>query len=385
MNSGLIRQCNLVSPGIHLEGATIEVAEGRIRALHPEGADLPDIPILADACNQTVLPGFIDIHTHGALSRDVCDGKPDALETIGRAKIREGVTTFLPTTLTVSEECLQETATLAADYMRSPTFAKAPGLHIEGPFINPNCAGAQNPEYVRPPSVQEIDRIRKVAPISIISIAPEMDGGSEFIAAMKVRGITVSIAHTAATHHQVRAAADHGATHLTHFCNQMTPMHHREIGVVGAGLLADDLMIEVICDKVHLCPDMIALVFKVKSMNQMMLVTDSIAASWMPDSSYDLGGLNVVVTNGEARLPSGALAGSTLRYHQAVKNVAEITGIELEHLSRATGFNQSRSLGWEGVGELKVGAAADIVVLDEQFNPTAVFVDGVDKLPESSG
>lgn len=382
---GLLIHADLHTPGRHLADACLEIRSGRIHAIHEGGASQPDLPVLFDAKHQRTLPGFVDIHTHGALGRDLCDGEPGALNVISRAKIREGVTTFLPTTLTVSPEALREVVAMAVPYMQAPSFAKAPCLHVEGPFINCNCVGAQNPQFVRPPDAVELKTLHDIAPVGVVSMAPETEGGLAFIEEMKALGVVTSIAHTAATYAQFLAARAAGATHLTHFCNQMTPLHHREVGIVGAGLLDDAVNIEIICDRIHLCDEMIALAFKHRSVDQMMLITDSMAASWMPDGPYELAEMKVQVKNGEARLESGALAGSTLRYHEALRNVHEITRIPLEELTKASGYNQAKSIGLEGIGEIAPGAAADIVVVGDDFVPVAVFVDGQDKLPAALG
>lgn len=380
---GLIINADFYAPGRHLPEATLEIRSGRIQEIHPMASASVDLPVLWDAAGQRTLPGFVDIHTHGALGRDFCDGRPDALLAIGRAKIREGVTTFLPTTLTLGPEELRSAVALGVPYMKAPQFAKAPRLHIEGPFINRECVGAQNPEFVRAPDVEELRALHALAPVGVVSMAPETEGGMAFIEQMAGMGVVTSIAHTAATYEQFAQARRAGARHLTHFCNQMTPLHHREIGIVGAGFLDDEVLIEIICDRIHLCPEMIALTFKHRSMDQMMLITDSMAASWMEDGPYELAGMQVHVQGGEARLASGSLAGSTLRYHEAVANVHAITGVPLESLTKATGYNQARSLGLEGVGELGPGSAADIVVVDDRFQPVAVFVDGVEKLAQA--
>ena len=380
---GLIIHADLHQPNQHCPDATLEIQDGRVAAIHEAGAATPSLRVFFDAQHQLTFPGFVDIHTHGASGRDVCDGSPGALEAIGRAKIREGVTTFLPTTLTIPRDELQKVAGLAAPYMANPTFAKAPALHIEGPFINRNCAGAQNPAHVRPPDSEEVRELHKITPVGLVSMAPETNGGIAFIEEMTALGIVTSLAHSAATYADFQAARQAGAKHLTHFCNQMTGLHHREIGLVGAALLDDDVLIEAICDKIHLCPEMISLTFKHLSINQMMLVTDSMAASWMNEGSYDLAGLEVHVKDGAARLTSGALAGSTLRYNHAARNVHRITNIPWLDLTKACGYNQARSLGLEG-GSLTQGSPADIVIVNDECEPVAVFVDGVDKLPEAS-
>ena len=172
-----------------------------------------------------------------------------------------------------------------------------------------------------------------------------------------------------------------GLDRLTHFCNQMTVLHHREIGLVGAGLMEDGVAIEMICDKIHLCPDMIRLAFKSKPIEKILLITDAMEATGLPDGDYQLGGLAVKVSDGAARLASnGALAGSTLQFNTAFKNVAEVTGLPLTELVKATSWNQALDLGLKRLGKLEAGFVADIAVLDDQFKVAAVFVDGVRRI-----
>ena len=290
------------------------------------------------------------------------------------------MTTFLPTTLTLGAERLEEVMRGVAEYRADMTHAKTPFVHVEGPFINPKCAGAQNPAYVRDPDVAEIDKLRAIAPVGIVSLAVEQHGGPAFVAAMRERGITCSLAHTAATHADFIAAKAAGLKHLTHFCNQMSPLHHREIGCVGAGLMDDDILIEMICDKIHLCPDMLRLVWKLKPVRQLMIITDSMSASWLPDGTYDLGGLTVLVKDRQARLENGALAGSTALYFEEFKNVLDETGLPPSTVIHATSWNQARSLGLEQVGKIETGFIADLALLDpETCRPEQVWVDGVKK------
>lgn len=375
----LIVNADLISPGKRVIGGAIEIVGRHIAAVYGPEDSLPSVDDVFDARGRMVMPGFIDIHTHGANGVDVCDGGEHSVRELARVKLWEGVTTILPTTLTIGEEALRATVAAAGAYMRDPLYAKAPALHIEGPFINPNCVGAQNPAFVRPPSIDEIDRLRELAPIGVVSVAPEMAGGVDFVRALRDRGIVASAAHTAATYAQFLEAKAAGLTHLTHLCNQMSPLHHREIGMVGAALLDDEVMLEIICDGIHLCPEMIALVFKHKSADRMMLITDSMAASWLPEGPFELGGMQVTVAEGAARLASGVLAGSTLRYYKALQNVYEITGVPLTELVKTTSWNQAQSLGLEKLGKIEGGFIADLVLLNERFEPEAVFVDGQER------
>ena len=372
----LLTNARIISPGQDRMGGAILVEDGRIEGVYDVESAPMDVDELDDLEGLTLVPGFIDVHTHGANGFDVCDGNAKSIDEMAKAKLGEGVTAFLPTTLTLSHDELVGALEHVARYRAHETGARAPAVHIEGPFINPNCAGAQNPAYVRNPDAEEIRALHQIVPVGIVSVAVEMDGGIDFVAEMHAMGIRTSLAHTAATHAQFVAAKEAGLTNLTHFCNQQTGLHHREIGVVGSGLIDDEIMIELICDTVHLCPDMLRLVFKLKPMNQLMLITDSMAASWLPDGPSEIGGLEVQVTNGEARLGNGALAGSTLRFDAGLRHVHRLTNLPLSELIAATSWNQAQMLGWSGFGKLEAGFHADIAVLDEELNVQRAMVGG---------
>lgn len=378
----LITNARLISPGLDQVGAAIELDGATIKAIYQEGQPLPKSDLLFDAENRMVMPGFIDIHTHGASGFDFCDGTLEAVEAITKARLMEGVTTLLPTTLTLPLDQLKRAATAVASYARHPRFCKTPGLHLEGPFISPKQLGGQNPDFVRPPDMDEVRMLHDIMPVSIVSLAIEVEGALEMIRELSKMGIISSAAHSGATCAQFQAAKSAGLRHLTHFCNQMSPMHHREIGLVGAGFLDGDVLLELICDKIHLCPDMLALIFKIKSLDQLTLITDSAVAAWMGDGNFKTGGLDIYVKDGIARLVSNqALAGSTLRMHQGLKNVHEISGLPLSRLVRTTSWNQAQSLGLKGLGKIEPGYRADLVVLNDAFIPVEVFVDGQPRLP----
>lgn len=209
-----------------------------------------------------------------------------------------------------------------------------------------------------------------------MTVAPEVEGALQFISDMREMGIVTSAGHSGATYAEFLAAKAAGLTHLTHFFNQMSPLHHREIGLVGAGFADNDIKIELICDKLHVKPDIIKIVFNTKPVDQIILITDSLLASGLPDGKYVMGGLEMFVKNREARLASGALMGSTLPYQFGLRNVHEITGMPLKELVKATSWNQAQSLGLQGVGKIEKGYKANIVLLDKQFNVMGTMVKG---------
>ncbi len=372
----LIKNARIISPGIDLAGGSVLIEDKHIIAVYKEEASV-DADLIVDAQGRMLLPGFVDIHSHGAGGCDTCDCKVESLRTIADCKMKEGVTSWLPTTLTLGTNTLLDVARTVKEYSDSPNGAKTPGIHLEGPYINPKQCGAQNPAFVRPADMEEVMMIDEIFPVLLITMAPEMPGALDFIAEASTKGITCSAGHSAATHVDFIKAKAAGLKHLTHFCNQMSPVHHREIGLVGSGLQDSEIKIELICDKIHLCSDMLKLTYGTKGKDQLIMVTDSLACSWMPDGPGDLGGLPIIVKDGVARLESGNLAGSTLHFGQGLRNVYETTGLPLSELVYSTAYNQAQSLGLHDLGKIAPGFVADIVILDDEFKVVQTYIDGV--------
>lgn len=376
MKPSRIANVRLVTPGRDPFPGWLDLSrDGRI-AQRGEGEGSRASAGDFDGGGLLALPGFIDIHSHGAAGCDLSHATEEAVRTIAEAKLREGVTTWLPTTWTETPEALVAMARAAAAYHRRPDFARADFLHVEGPYLNTSQPGAQNPAHMRLPDVEEMLALHAIHPVRLVSVAPELPGALDFIRAMAAHGIVTSAAHTAATIGEYRAGREAGLTHLTHYCNQMSPLHHRSVGVVGAALLDDEVMIEAICDTVHLSPDMIAILFKHRSTDRIMLITDSMAASHLGDGDYAMGSTTIAVRGGIARIPAGNLAGSTLLFHEGLRHVRDITGLPLSELAKTTAPNQARSLGLKDRGNLAPGEWADVVLLDEAFSVRAVFVGG---------
>jgi len=373
----LIKNAHIISPDIDLNEASVLFQDHLINAVVKRGETLPEAEQIIDAGGKILVPGFIDIHFHGRSGFDFCDGTREALDTIAKDKLKDGVTSFLGTTLTLPEQQLAEALKIAAEYMNQPPVgAKIAGIHLEGPFFNANCVGAQNPDYLLPPDIELVKRLNKICPVKKVSYSIELEGAMKFTRQLAEMGIMPSCAHSAASYEEFLQARKNGLKHMTHFCNVMTPLHHLKFGLVGGGMLHDDIYVEMICDLIHLSPEMIQLLFKVKGCDKIILITDAMRAAGMPDGKYDLGGMMATVKDGCARLPSGAVAGSTLLYFQGLRNVHKITGLPLKELIKTTSWNQAKSLNLGKLGKIEAGFIADLVLLNSDFSPAKVFVNG---------
>ena len=375
----LIRHCRIVSPGIDIPEGFLILRDDKIEEVgHGNVSGNFDQVISAE--NLIAAPGFIDIHSHGRSGCDFCDITPEAFAAIGRDKRQDGVTGFLATSLSVSMDDLREFCRQAEHYKRNVTDGAALlGVHLEGPFINPPCAGAQNPEFLKNPDIAVADELNAISPVKKVSFSPELPGGLEFTKALAARGIMPSGAHSNADYECFEAHRAAGMKHLTHFCNVMTPVHHLRFGMVGGGLMDEDVYVEIICDGVHLCDPMIRLIAKMKGPERIMLITDAMRASAMPDGDYSLGGLPVLVKDGKAVLKeNGRVAGSTLRYFQGFQRFVRLTGMPLSEAVRVTSWNQAESLNIPLRGKLEPGFFADIVLLDPLLNPVRTLVGGQD-------
>ncbi|MGJ8695555.1 MAG: N-acetylglucosamine-6-phosphate deacetylase [Verrucomicrobiaceae bacterium] len=374
----LFQHAHLISPGLEIPNGFLLVDDGLITALG-EMADAPASSDTTDLAGQLLAPGFIDIHSHGADGADVCDASPESLQHIAEKKLQEGVTTWLPTTLTQPAERLVQIVGTIRDWAPSAPLS-IPGIHLEGPFINREQAGAQNPAFTRYPDPLELRQLHAIFPALILSLAPELPGALELIREARALGITPSAAHTKATYETLCDAIGFGLSHLTHYGNAMTPLHHREPGIIGGGLLEDSLMLELIVDRIHLCDDMIRLILKTVPLERLMLITDSVAASWRKDGTFQLGGLDVIIKDSAARLADGSLAGSTLKFNEGLRNLSAISDLPLAQLIGTTAANQARSLGLRDRGTLTLGNRADLVVLNQNFEVQQTYLSGQSRL-----
>lgn len=340
-------------------GARVHAIEGEARDPASNGDDI-------------VLPGFIDLHVHGGGGRDVMEGG-DALATIARTHARHGTTSLLATTMTAPKREIEAALVGVQQSIaeRALGGARVLGAHLEGPYINPGKLGAQ-PNFARDGLITEIAGFDTLAPIKVLTLAPEVQGHMELIGQLVGRGIRVQLGHTLGSYEDGVEALKHGAISFTHLFNAMSGLHHREPGMVGAALAHAEFA-ELIPDLLHVHPG--AIKAALRAIPKLYCVTDSTAAAGMPDGKYKLGRHTVTKCLGGVRLPDGTLAGSTLTLDKALRNLVGL-GLDLDDAARRLSTYQAELLGLEDRGQIKVGGHADIVVFDRNLKLKAVFVEG---------
>ena len=336
-----------------------------------------------DAKGHYVSPGFIDIHTHGAMGHDIMDGDLEGIREISESFASRGVTGFLPTTMTMDRDHIKRaletiekaalgTAKKAPD--RAPG-AKVLGCHLEGPFISPQNAGAQNPSFIQKPDFELMEDFKGL--IKVVTIAPEREGAEAFIKKCVDNNIVVSIGHSRGTYEDAIYAIRIGARSMSHTFNAMTALNHREPGIVGAALDSDEVSCELIADNIHIHPAVQRILLKTKGIERVILVTDSMRASGMGKGVYDLGGQMVIVENDSARLESGTLAGSILTMDRALRNFKKNTGISIAEAVKTVTENPAKLLKMQDfIGSIGIGKSSDLVIHDEDFTILYTFVNG---------
>lgn len=314
-----------------------------------------------------LVPGFIDLHIHGANGYDVMDGTEEALAGISLALTAEGVTGYLATTMTAEDELIDSVLETIASMPPNPDGAAILGVHLEGPFIAKDKVGAQRKEAVRDPDLTLLQRWQKCArgAIKVVTLAPELPNALALIKSLRDMHIKASIGHTNATYAQTCEAIAAGCTQATHLFNAMSGLHQREPGAVGALLLSDAVVAELIVDGHHLHPAVVEMALRMKSKERLMLVTDAMRAKCLGDGEYDLGGQTVSVHENRATLANGALAGSVLTMPQAIKNMVQFSHCTLAEAVTMASENPARVMGMEArKGSISIGKDADLVVMN---------------------
>lgn len=343
----------------------------------PNFSDDASIQLL-DAQEQNLLPGFIDLHVHGAMGHEVMDASPSGLEAMACFYASHGVTSFLATTWTADRPSIMKALELVEEMQgRINGGSTLLGVHLEGPYLNPARCGAQDINLIRRAAKEEALEILDTGVIRLLALAPEFDENLWLIDECVKRGITVSAAHTTANYAQMQKAAEHGITQLTHSFNAMEGLGHRELGTIGAAMSLSQISCELIADNIHVHPAAQKILVDVKTPAGVILVTDAIRAAGLPEGDHMLDERSVHIENGAVRLSNGTLAGSVLTMERALKNVCAATGRSLAEMWVTSSLNAARAIGISSrKGSLEVGKDADLVLLDESFRVQLTVVQG---------
>jgi len=385
MSTILLHAARALTPTTELPNAGILIRDGVIEAIGPRpDMTLPSGATEISAAGQIAIPGFIDVHIHGAGGHDVMEGTGEAMSTVARTLARHGTTSFVATTVTASPDDTCRSVEGIARYITQQFETLQPkaevlGVHYEGPFINKARRGVHPAEWVQLPSAELLQRFLQAAAgkARILTIAPELLGAVPCIHAAREAGVVVAMGHTDATYEQARAGIAQGARHAVHVYNAMRPFSHRDSGVIGAVLTSPEVTAELIADGIHVEEAAMRLLLQAKGTGCVILISDGLSATGMPDGKYMLGNFEVTVTGGVCRNAEGKLAGSTLTLDRALRNVVGL-GISLPDAVRMLTANPAKLLGIEfKKGALRVGADADIMTLDESLQITNVWTRGI--------
>lgn len=324
-----------------------------------------------------LIPGMIDVHIHGAKNYDMMDGSTESIQAVSMACAETGCTSFLVTSVSSSLEDLIQMIRQTKKVIGKEKGAKIAGIHLEGPYLNIEKKGMQNPAHLRHPDLKEMKKIFDEADglIKMVTIAPELPGGIELIDFLKKRGVVVAIAHSNATYEEAQDAFEKGASHITHCFNDMPAIHHRAPGLVAAALENDSISVQAIVDGVHLHPGIVRLIHKIKGPDKMVLTTDALQAMGVGDGEYIFGGHQVTVTEGVARLQDGTLASSTVTMNKSLRLSNEF-GINLQDTIQMATSTPADILGMKNLGRIEKGYSADLVLLDKKFEVLSTWING---------
>ena len=353
------------------------IFDGKIQKILPlNEINLEEYEVI-DAAGKIVAPGLVDIHIHGYLGEDASDGTEDGLKKMSAGIASNGVTSWCPTTMTIAKTELEKAFNVARKVRNEKECygAKILGIHSEGPYINPSKKGAQPEEHILPPDSKFI--LQNADIIKLVTMAPEMDGALDAIKEIYEDGrVLVSMGHSGANFDEANAGIEAGVRHATHLFNAMTPLQHRNPGVVGAALSDEKVSCELIADTFHVSPGLYKMVAKAKG-DKFCLITDCMRAGGMEDGDYTLGGQHVIKTGIQCLLEDGTIAGSVLKLNEAVRNLKEHTELSLPEVFACASLNPAKAVGEaENIGSLAVGKCADIIICDDDINVSMTIING---------
>ena len=371
----LLKNADVVLPD-RVSKLSVLIADGKIASLE-DGSAGEEI----DLAGATLLPGFIDVHIHGAVGIDVMDATAADLRRVSEYLASQGVTNWLPTFVPASDENYASAVAAISEAMHGPG-AQILGVHYEGPFVNTAQCGALHTEYFKtysgPADLNSLPLPENG--VRMITLAPEVSGGIELVRELKARGWVISIGHTRADLKVLDEAGDAGARHMTHFMNAMAPLHHRTPGPIAWGLSRDDVTFDLIADGIHLDPFMLRLLLKVKGAGGISLISDAIAAAGKGDGDYDIWGETITVKNRRTANASGSIAGSVISMLDAVRLLHSL-GVSYVDLAQMASLNPARLLGLDHVcGSIEPGKRADLIALDQHGNVKLTLIAGNPRL-----
>lgn len=368
----ILKNCTFINEEFEKEFGDIRIEDGKIAEIGIFDAENDEVRDMTDCI---ILPGFIDIHIHGGAGADFSDGTTDSIDAISTYLAKHGVTSFCGTTMTLSHEKLKEIVKSASGYTAPKS--KLVGINLEGPYIAEAKAGAQNREFIRPASINEVDELLSINDkIKLITIAPEASDTQDFITKEK-ENLTISVGHSSANAQQTREAIASGVAHATHLYNAMTPMTHREAGIVGT-VLDSDITAELICDGEHICPAVLRNTFKILGEDRACVISDSMRGAGLGIGEYELGGQMTYVKDGYkvARLEDGTIAASITNVFDEFKNLLEF-GIDFKTALKSCTINPAKVIREDkNIGSIAVGKCADLIVTDEKFCIKEVYING---------
>lgn len=375
----LFQNAKIITPTVTFERGWLLTRDGKITAFAPYNAPNFDGVEIINAEGLTLLPGFIDIHVHGGNGYDVMDGNVQSLEAMAQYFAVSGVTSFLATTWTDTRENTLNALTAIRDGLGQQAYgATLLGAHLEGPYLNANKCGAQHSDYIRRASRAEAGQFLELDVIRLLAIAPEFAQNQWLITEAVKRGITVSVAHSEAKYDDIRYATTLGVSHATHMYNAMSPLHHREPGIVGAVLSMDTIRCELIADMIHIHPAAMDIVWRSKGKDGVILITDSVKLSGLPDGEYQFSHQDIEVINGTVRIQSdGTLAGTTLQMNQALRNFMIATGEPIENVWQTASHNPAQAINISHQkGDISIGKDADLILVDDGLSVYLTVVEG---------
>ncbi len=359
---------------------SLYIAGDRIRTVVPESGEKHDCTAHSSRLpGKYVIPGLIDIHTHGNSGCDFSDGSLEGLCVMGKYLAAHGITSFAPTSMTLPYEKLEAAFRTAAAYRseRPADEARIVGIHMEGPFFSEKKKGAQKEAFLQRPDTEMFFRLQEACghAVCLVDVAPELPGAEEFIRRVS-EDSRVSVGHTDAAYEETIRAFHAGASHVTHLFNAMTPFHHREPGVIGAASENESIIAELICDGLHVHSSAVRMAFRLFP-GRICLVSDALRCSGMPDGDYESGGQRITLKNGEARLPDGTLAGAVSNLYEDMVYAMKC-GICPKEAILAASLIPAKEAGVENdLGSLEPGKKADFIICDENWNREQVFLDGI--------